>query len=499
MQKWMRRRRRIVAGGMVSGAMIAALALAAPAAQAQTKPAANHVLIGSGSSTDYTMMQAMDTLFNDSLGCYMTQPSTETQTLDFSCAKNNEGNQVGQGYTENPLNDISVQEAALGSSAGINQLEYGGTGNDGDPGIGGTADPTAVINYARSSRQFKATDYPGLNFVGYATDGVSWLTFPIVNGKHTATYGLKSLTSTDLVNIWTRKWTNWDQIPGAKLPSANICLYDAQLSSGTEATWTTFILGKTGTPADLNNYINEISKVPTGCKSPKGESYGDSHTIFENEGQQIVENGDEANAIFFFSWGKYQVVCKVRTSRCDNGLPSTGSKETVPNLGEINGVTASVSTILCSPCTTPFPVTRDLFNVYSNGSFSSNSTYGFPAATPATLNYVSEVGFICKPQINTKGGKIIDPSTGIWYHTEIANIISSQGFIPFGLQKHEDVGVGIAPASTMLKEDGTSNDANVYAANDPIVGAGASKNYSETDPEGYCQVYTTDENASPAG
>jgi hypothetical protein len=64
---------------------------------------------------------------------------------------------------------VALSEPALGSSAGIAQVEYGGYGNDGNPGIGGTADPTAVVGYARSSRQFSPTsDYPGLNFVAYA-------------------------------------------------------------------------------------------------------------------------------------------------------------------------------------------------------------------------------------------------------------------------------------------------------------------------------------------
>jgi hypothetical protein len=87
---------------------MAAMAISSPAG-ASTTTAANHVILGSGSSTTYNMMQALDTLFNDSLGCYMTQPSGTTQTLDFSCASVNGGNQVGQGYTENPVNDVAAE------------------------------------------------------------------------------------------------------------------------------------------------------------------------------------------------------------------------------------------------------------------------------------------------------------------------------------------------------------------------------------------------------
>ena len=75
MQRLMRRGRRVAVGGVLTGAMLAAMAVSGPAG-ASTTPAKNHILVGSGSSTTYDMMQALDTLFNDSLGCYMTQPST---------------------------------------------------------------------------------------------------------------------------------------------------------------------------------------------------------------------------------------------------------------------------------------------------------------------------------------------------------------------------------------------------------------------------------------
>ncbi|MGO8874247.1 MAG: hypothetical protein ACLQNG_00560 [Acidimicrobiales bacterium] len=476
----MRRGRRIALGGVLSGALMAAMAISSPAG-ASTTTAANHVILGSGSSTTYNMMQALDTLFNDSLGCYMTQPSGTTQTLDFSCASVNGGNQVGQGYTENPVNDVAAEEPALGSSAGIDQVELGG------PGVGATA--TAVVNYARSSRALKSTDQPGLNFVSYATDGVSWLTFPEVNGKGTASAVVKSLTLKDLTGIWNGTYKKWNQIPGYTKTAgdANICVYTAQLSSGTEATWASALI-TSGTPAELNAYVNSLTSAPAGCKTPAHETYGQSHTIFENEAQDIVKNGDEANAIFFFSYGKYQVVCaKIRTGECDNSLSPTGKKKTTVYLGEIDGVAPTVSSILCSPCAAVFPVTRDLFNVYSNGSNTSPTT-GFPAATPATINYVSEIGFLCKTQLNTKAAKVADPSTGVWYHTEIANVISAQGFIPWPLQKHEDQGTIDTPAAAVLHAAGDST----YAPNDPIIGNGTAHNEAISNPPGYCKVFTTD-------
>jgi ABC-type phosphate transport system substrate-binding protein len=486
MQKLMRRGRRVAVGGVLAGALLAAMTIAGPAG-ASTTPAANNIIVGSGSSTSYDMMQGLDTLFNDSLGCYMTQPTGTNQTLNFSCASSNPGqNQVGEGYTENPINDVATEEPALGSSGGIDQIEYSGTGNDG----GGSAEPTAPVNFARSSRQFKSSDYPGLNFVAYATDGVSWFAFPTVNGVDTPSHGVTSLSTKQLTDIWTGTKTNWDQVGGK---AGSICVYTAQLSSGTEATWATALLGSSGTPAELNAYVNSNPSLP-GCKTPTGQTYGQSHTIFENEGQDIVENGDEANAIFFFSYGKYQVECKPSpaTGQCANGAKVT------TRLGEINKITPDPTTILCgSGCTTPFPVTRDLFNVYSNGSFSPavSAQFGFPVATAATINYVSEIGFLCKGQLDTNGNEVDDPSTSGWYHTEIDNVISAQGFIPFPLQSSgQDINSVDTPATAVLAADGDTT----YSPNDPITGSTTAANEAISDPVGYCQVWTTDLNTPPS-
>ena len=123
---------------------------------------------------------------------------------------------------------------------------------------------------------------------------------------------------------------------------------------------------------------------------------------------------------------------------------------------------------------------RDLYNVYSNGTFpvSKNAEFGFPAATPATINYVSEIGFLCKPQITLKGAKVIDPSTGVWYRTEIANVIKSQGFIPFPLQARENQGSVDAGAAAVLAAQGDK----LYLRNDPVIGSTVASNETKTNP-----------------
>ena len=127
--------------GAVACALGASYALAAlPAGATVTPVTGNHIIVGSGSVTTYNMMQAMDTLFNDATGCtitvtYSSPPAPET----FACQ--NSAKTLLHGATENPTNDVAVEEPGLGSSTGIAQLENQGS----------AAQPTASVNYARSS------------------------------------------------------------------------------------------------------------------------------------------------------------------------------------------------------------------------------------------------------------------------------------------------------------------------------------------------------------
>jgi hypothetical protein len=66
-----------------------------------------------------------------------------------------------------------------------------------------------------------------------------------------------------------------------------------------------------------------------------------------------------------------------------------------------------------------FPVTRGLYNVYLNSDASAPSNQ-------ATLNLVSEYGFLCKPDTATQ----VDPATGAFYRTEIEQVITANGFFP---------------------------------------------------------------------
>ena len=61
-----------------------------------------------------------------------------------------------------------------------------------------------------------------------------------------------------------------------------------------------------GTLSTFDGYIGEKSEAYV---ASLGTEYAATHIIVENEDHSILKNGDEANAIFFFSFGKYNLEC----------------------------------------------------------------------------------------------------------------------------------------------------------------------------------------------
>jgi predicted lipoprotein with Yx(FWY)xxD motif len=418
-----KRRGRYAAALTGACAVVGSLALAAPAFA--TSAAANNTTVGSGSATTYQVMTSLGDLFNGMTGCNMIVAAGSPQPLNYSCQA--PANPKTASYSENPLNDVAVEEPPLGSSNGITQLE-----NQANPS---PSVPTAPANFARSSRAIKSPgDDAGLNFVAYAKDGVSWFHFSEVDGAATASSKVASLTIAQLQAIALGHSKggddNWDQVGGTNAP---ILLFAAQAGSGTESTW--------------ESAISANWPLTAVAESDKGTT---DHVVFENEDRQIIAvtstNPKAANyignIIFLFSYGKYNVTCATGPKVC-GGTPvpgTTSAKPTKAVLGEINGVAPSTQTILCTTvgptCPKgPFPVPRFIYNVYANSHAASDSTALVPA-TPATLNFVSEAGFICK-----LNASVLDPTTGVAVRTEISDAISGNGFIPLPEVSNEDSGV----------------------------------------------------------
>ncbi len=328
-----------------------------------------------------------------------------------------------QGFTtwgnENPFNDVLVEDPPIGASNGIQQLEDQGTHATG-ANSHGSAINVAPLDAASSARApaltsgSSAGDDKGLNFVAYAQDAVDWLHWTVAppdgtSGTPTATpsAAVANLTTTQLASIYgnqgctagatTYTTPNWACYGGTAAP---ISIYIANAGSGVESAWVT-LLGLKGT-------------YPFGGEDP-------AHVIFQNETSSILANQDEADAIYFFSYGRYQTLCAPNPTLC------AGKGSTI-KLGEINSVKVKGKTITAQlPGSTkvPFPGDIFLYNVYSDGS-----NPDIAASSPATLNALSEDGFLCKPSTATD----VDPNTGVTYRTEIDQVITAQGFFPLPLE-----------------------------------------------------------------
>ena len=241
-----RLRRAATMGGSLVGAAIIAAGFALPAG-ATIVPPANNTLIGSGSSTTYSMMQLLDPLFSCGAGppAVRALPSaTALQPLDYSCV----APPTPAANPENPFNDLAVEEPALGSSNGIRQLEDLGARRHGPSGGANIGNVANNANYARELSVGRVhLDLQGLNFAAYAEDGVSWFHFTEYASAASPSANLTNLTQTELVDIYNGTFTNWDQVCNGGLrptgcgANAPIVVFLAQEGSGTQSTFKTFL------------------------------------------------------------------------------------------------------------------------------------------------------------------------------------------------------------------------------------------------------------------
>ena len=414
---------------------------------------------------------------------------------------------------ENPFNDVLVEVPPIGSSNGIQQLE-----DQGAHGVGATSKGSAInvapIDLATSARAPALTspsatgDDKGLNFVAYAMDAVDWIHWTSVGGTATPSAAVTNLTVAQLTSIYKDQGCNgigsfagqsyltpnWACFGGSA--AAPIAIYMANAGSGVESDWVS-MLGLTG-------------NFPYGGEDP-------NHVIFQNETSSILANHDEADAIYFFSFGRFETQCAPDPSLC------SGASTNTLKLGEVGGIKPSAKTIeaqLPGSTGTMYPGDFLLYNVYSNGSNAS-----IPATAPAALNAASEDGFLCKPSTSTD----VDPNTGATYRSEINSTISAQGFFPLPLEVENGQGAttglygttgdGIpnpawsdglsASAYNATKEAGSpwdfpagDQDTDVSAVSgtyNSVYDNGATVNNvvaSPGSPVGYCLVLSTDGNST---
>jgi len=433
-----RRRRAVTVGATAVGVLAVSAAAALPAGADSRVAPANNLIVGSGSQADYPLALSLDALFDQAPGCPLVT-STGVQPLDFSCTSTTLGQstltpQENAGYTENPVNDSVTEQSPVGSNLGITQLQ-----DQGAHGVTSTVPVANDINYARDSRAAKSSDLKGLNFVAYAVDALSWFHYTKVGGAKSASGKVKDLSKADLIGIWNGTIDNWSQVGGSNAP---IVVYTDPEGAGTQSTWKNYLGFDPSTPSNAVNcaVAGTGGLAGTNCAGPEIISQDEDAQIgttpaLQSGQTQLTVGGVtftsaaqiQADAIFYFDHGNFEVSCgaKGKSPSCGGSPLSAGTQVA---LGTIDSVPLSEGNILNGT----WPVARYLYTVYSNGSNAN-----IPEASAPTLNYVSENGFLCKPQTldqsaNTAStsNQIEDPSTGTWYRTEIANAILAQGFYP---------------------------------------------------------------------
>lgn len=319
-------------------------------------------LLGSGSDAAYKPISALDDLYNQSPGCN-TIVTTGTQPLDFSCLADT-ANTI---KTENYEHDVVSDAYPLGSSNGIAQV----------------CASLGKVNFATNVRAAKSTDCTGLHMVSFARDGLAWECFGTC-------HGVTNLTKVQLQGIYGNcSITNWNQVGGSAAP---IVVYGVVPGAGVKSNW--------------NSYLG-ISD-DTHCAPADGK-----HVITQNENQAILANGDQANAIFYFSIATWNT----------NVAPHPDGSV----LGSLEGVAPTQTNIGNGT----YPLGFNEGFVYC-----AASTGAAPCPKPApkqAQNYIGETtGWICKGAAtgDHTGAHAIDPLTGVNYRTEISNTISSFGLVP---------------------------------------------------------------------
>jgi ABC-type phosphate transport system substrate-binding protein len=312
------------------------------------EPCENDV-VGVGSDTLTPLMDQLSTDWNSTLPARTkcsSKPTTKPYKYSWD-AVNPVTGAIGDMIPEKA--DCPLIARPDGSSAGITQLATFTKSSSGP----------YCTNFSRSSRPRASTDPPyakgGVAFVALAGDAVTW-SHPAVN-----TSAPKSLTATQLHNIYTCADTNWDQVGGK---NHAIAPFLPQSGSGTLS----FFLAAIGVT------------TPGPCVST------DSNALEENEGVNPVLNNK--GGIFIYSVGDWiaqsfhaascvvKSTCKANSSGviCKKvpgldqfwcNISGAGTPQGAEVLGQIGGVAPTTGTGTNTVINPKFPATFDriLYNV----------------------------------------------------------------------------------------------------------------------------------------
>ena len=371
-----------------------------------------------------------------------------------------------------------TEEPSYGSGNGIAELEGTGSAtnvglsqsiNNPDNNTGPAVNVSPMTRHVPrrhrpSPSRTPGGNYAGLNFVAYAEDAVSYLNWNEFDGAKTESSKCLSaiqtsggVTTTDLKDIWNETYTGntpsltWSDLDPSSTActSAPVYAYWAQSGSGTQKTWAS-ATGATYPEWDVPLEATSSSRTRRrgSCPTRPAAPIGD--------------------AIFFFSYGDYLHKCTPSvTTPGDTGYLQSNNPDcagtsttTTANqvqlgttwVGATSNVTLDPTTVnaqLPGQETAEFPGDRLLYNVYSDGS-----NPNIPVSNDATLNFVSEDGFLCKPGTATE----VDPNTGLTFRSEIDSNLANNGFLPLPALEVED-GQGDRAVATTPRKSGIPHPA----------------------------------------
>ena len=376
----------LVAGLIVAGGLVAT---SLPSSATTTPPTTmDSILIGSGSDTTYDMMKAIDKVYAGANGCATIWYTGETQPFDGSCSSNDLASGNGTDKTNyawvNDGHTVISQRYPVGSGNGVKELCY-----QGKSGV-------RNVNFARSSSS-SSTSCSDLTYVGYAKDAVSWYhATKDASGNATTSAAVADISKADLKKIYDGTYTKWSDLNGLAKNAAGelvtglsdnlIKVYTAQTGSGTVDYW-------------KSNIVAAKSGALT--------------TGQENAPVAIFDDGNEADAIYFMSYGRYKQAARI-TGTPDAYFGNAVSSKyplAADSLGKIDGVAPTNESLVAS--SGAFPLARTVYNVTR-----------FPSAE--TTKYVGATGFLCSTTI----GAIKDRISGKTYRSLIEEAILSEGFVP---------------------------------------------------------------------
>ena len=416
-------------------AVVSSFVITSPSNASTAAPALStmdQTIVGSGSDTTYDLMMAIDKVYNAANGCAAIWLSG--QPKDGSCDTADGASGNGTDKTQYPwVNDshsVIKELYPVGSGNGAGELCNQGTG----------ANATSVrkVDFARaSSKRSSCTD---LQNIAYAEDAVSWYHFTKDRtGADTPSSIIASLGTASLSKIFDGTYTKWSDLNNKSdvldvngagvttLSDAPIIVYVTQSGSGTFS----FFGGKL---TNATTKMTAQSTVAAPSASPSASpSYGYYTTNQENFPSAIYNDGNEANAIYFMSVGRYKQLANLAGSSdaeknsyssataATNGLTGRSAVASLcancqDALGQVGGIEPTFSNIQQTEVASPsgnFSFSRRVYNVLR-----------YPSAN--TLKYLGyDSGWLCNITDDTK-----DRIKQVGYRTLINNAIISEGFVP---------------------------------------------------------------------